>query len=291
MSFYLGDLLVDRAINGVAENSKGELLYNLTNLQSLNISITADSQDAVDGTGAIIKTFYRGKQGELTATNSTLSLPMIASMGGTDPQYAGAGDAAIVMPRIVTGGAAAGATSVKIVLPGLAGVAAADFKGVVNAVAPNGALGDKYAISLTAGATGETGGEGDPTKIFSFVPADGTTDAYIEILNLTEDGDRNFIVKYDRTVTENGAKIVNRSDKFPKSVKLTIKVLICDPCETDVIRAAYVVIPNFQPSPELNVDFTTDATLDYTGRLMTSYCGTEKVLYEIYVCADDIEEE
>lgn len=64
MAFKLGDLVIDRIVDGVAENSKGELLYLLTNLQEATISITADSVDAVDGTGTIIKTFYRGKQGQ-----------------------------------------------------------------------------------------------------------------------------------------------------------------------------------------------------------------------------------
>lgn len=61
MAFKLGDLVVDRIINGVAEKSNGDLLYTLTNLQEASIEITADSTDAVDGTGAIIKTFYRGR--------------------------------------------------------------------------------------------------------------------------------------------------------------------------------------------------------------------------------------
>ena len=293
MSFYLGDLLVDRAINGIAENSAGDLLYNLTNLQSLNINITADSTDAVDGTGAIIKTFYRGKQGELTCTNSTLSLPIINSMSGNDTvEYATAAHN-IVMPRIVTGAIKANEATAKIELPGLVSTdTVADAHIAVNAVASNGALGRKYITSSGAsgstGATGATGANGEPLGTFEYTPASGDDKAYITVTPV--DTDAQWIVKYDRTVTDNGARIVNRSDRFPKSVKLTIKVLIVDPCETDVVRACYVVAPNFQPSPEISFDFATDATLDYTGKLMTAYCGTAKVLYEIYICNDDEEE-
>lgn len=53
MAFKLGDLLVDRIIMGVAQNSQGQLLYTLKNLQDATIQITADSTDAVDGTGAV----------------------------------------------------------------------------------------------------------------------------------------------------------------------------------------------------------------------------------------------
>lgn len=272
MSFYLGDLLVDRAINGVAENSNGELLYNLTNLQSLNINITADSQDAVDGTGAVIKTFYRGKTGELTATNSTLSLPIINAMSGNDTVEYATSSNPIVMPKIVTGAKVENASTAVIELPGLGtSDTAAGSHVVVNSVAPNGALGAAYELATTAAAgkfvfTAATTGEtGHPAKI--------------EITPIADSGDACFIVKYDRSVTADGAKIANRSDRFPKSVKLTIKVLIVDPCETDVVRACYVVIPNFQPSPEISIDFATDATIDYTGRLLTSYCGTQKVKF------------
>lgn len=41
-----------------------------------------------------------------------------------------------------------------------------------------------------------------------------------------------YIVKYDREV-EVGAKIVNESDKFPGTIKLTVKALAVDPCSVD----------------------------------------------------------
>lgn len=60
MAFKLGDLVIDRIVDGVAENSRGDLQFILTNLQEASIEVTADSVDAVDGTGTVIKTFYRG---------------------------------------------------------------------------------------------------------------------------------------------------------------------------------------------------------------------------------------
>lgn len=265
MAFKLGDLVVDRIINGVAEKSNGDLLYTLTNLQEASIEITADSTDAVDGTGAIIKTFYRGKQGTFTATNSTLSLPIMGAMSGSDPVYASQA-AAISMPRIIMASAAS-----NIKLPGITDNGASNSI-VVYSIAPNGTLGDKYAASeyTVTAATGQA------------------TESTMAIT--ARAGDSKWIIKYNRSVTENGVKIENRSDAFPKSVKLTLKVLIVDPCESDIVRAAYVVLPNFQPSPEMTVTFSTEGTIDYTGKLQTSYCGTDKVLYQVFVCSDDEED-
>lgn len=266
MAFKLGDLIIDRIVEGVAEKSNGELLYRLTNLQEATINITADSVDAVDGTGTIIKTFYRGKQGEFTATNSTISLPIIGAMSGSDSVEASA-DAPITMPRIIT------TATKEVQLPGITDTSIATHKVVVHYVEANGTLGsqiDANQLSLAA----PTGNDKGSTLTIT----DSNT------------SHKAWIIKYDRTVTANGIKIVNRSDAFPKTVKLTLKVLIVDPCEPDTVRAAYVIFPSFQPSPELSVQFSTDATIDYTGKLQTSYCGTEKVLYEIVVCAEDEED-
>lgn len=201
MAFKLGDLVVDRIIMGVAEKSDGTLLYTLTNLQEATIEISADSQDAVDGTGAVIKTFYRAKTGTFTATNSTINLPILGAMSGTDPQYASVGSA-ITMPRILTVAKTSG-----IDLPGITDNGA-NNNVVVYSINNNGTLGDAYASSE-----------------YTITPV---TNKPSTMAITARTGDTKFIIKYNRSVTENGMKIQNRSDAFPKSVKLTLKVLIVD---------------------------------------------------------------
>lgn len=258
MAFKLGDLIIDRIVEGVAEvisgADAGKLLYRLTNLQEATIDVTADTVDAVDGTGTLIKTFYRGKQGEFTATNSTISLPIIGAMSGTDPVNAGVGSE-IVMPRIITASRTSGTSDVEIALPGITDTSLTNHHVVVHAVEQNGTLGDQIPASSLALAAATSG-----------------TASTLTITD-TNSAHHSWIIKYDRTVTSNGIKIVNRSDAFPKTVKLTLKVLIVDPCEPDTVRAAYVVFPSFQPSAEVSISFSTDATIDFTGRLQTSYCG------------------
>lgn len=258
MAFNLGDLIIDRIVEGVAEiasgNDQGKLLYTLTNLSEATIDITADSVDAVDGVGAVIKTFYRGKQGEFTATNSTISLPIIGAMSGkvdSAVKYASR-DASITMPMIITPKTKSG-----IAMPGVTGEDLPTSLRV-NGVFNNGTLGDPIAIDKLA-LTG---------------PAQGST---WSTLTITDTAYPAYIIKYDRVVMDNGVKIINDAEDFPKTIKLTLKVLICDPCDQSAVKAAYVVFPSFQPSPELSIQFATDATIDYKGKLQTSYCGTSKV--------------
>lgn len=209
---------------------------------------------------------------EFTATNSTISLPIIGAMSGTDTVEAKAG-AALTIPRILTVN-----KTTDIKLPGITDNGA--NSGIrVNGVASNGTLGAEIDDTLYQ------------IKVVSGQDSTITIQTKDESNNPTIAAEYDhFIIKYNRNVTQNAIKIVNRSDAFPKTVKLTLKVLIVDPCEADTIRAAYVVFPSFQPSPELSISFSTDATIDFTGRLQTSYCGTEKILYEIMVCSDDEEE-
>lgn len=78
------------------------------------------------------------------------------------------------------------------------------------------------------------------------------------------DGVAEFILKYKKT-SANGVKILNSADKFPKTIKLTLKALAIDPCAPDVVRGCYIVMPSFQVSPETEFSLTTDSQLAFNG--------------------------
>ena len=209
----------------------------------------------------------KAKTGEFTATNSTISLPILEQTSGSKALLAES--EAFEMPRIITTSKPANIELVGLNTDGKdAGIK-------VNAINKNGTLGKEYTVTTGTPSAGQYAvAAGSPSKLTIGPDTD----------------DVMWVIKYNRNVTQNAMKIVNRSDAFAKSHKLTLKVLIVDPCETDTVLAAYVVFPSFQPSPEVSIGFSTDSTLDFSGILQTSYCGVEKVLYEIYVAGDDEEE-
>ena len=98
------------------------------------------------------------------------------------------------------------------------------------------------------------------------------------------------IVRYDRDATV-GVAVRNKADKFPKTIRLILKVLIVDPCDASQLRAAIIDIKSFQPSPELSITFTSEGNIDFSGDLQVDYCSSEKELYSIYVLADDTEDD
>lgn len=207
MAFKLGDLIIDRISMGYAEKFDGTPLYVLTQLSEASIEISAESRDAVDKDGTLIKRFWNAKTGEFTATNAMLNLNVMAAQSGNEANIATA-DNVIVMPKIIT--VKAGTT---VDLDGFV----TGNRITVNALGTNGAMGKAYTQGTAASAT-EFGLNG--TKLTA----------------PTDTAESQYVVKFDRNVTE-GVDILNSADKFPATVRLTLKGLCVDPCEADTLRA------------------------------------------------------
>ena len=64
--------------------STREALWSVSQISSFSISITTDSQDAVDAQDTPIMTFYRAKQCEISVENALWDLGLFAAQGGGD---------------------------------------------------------------------------------------------------------------------------------------------------------------------------------------------------------------
>ena len=260
MAFSMDGIIIDRIQYGIAEDFSGNILYTLTQLADATINITAESKDAVDKDGTLIKRFYTGKSGTFEANNAIVDFNILAAGTGTSKAVATSGSP-IVMPAIVT---VPNGTTTKT----LTGVVADSVK--VVGIAANGTKISDYALDTTADGTHFSVSNGTLTLPTDNVPA-------------------NFVVEYNRSVTS-GVKVQNKADEFPGTIKLTLKALAIDTCSPDVVRSVYIVLPSFQVSPETSLSLTTDAQLTYNGDLQVSYCGSDgKVLYEIYFAEADVE--
>lgn len=260
MAFMLDDIIIDRIQYGMAEDFNGNPLYTLTQLADATINITAESKDAVDATGTLIKRFWQGKSGEFTANNAMLNLNILGAASGEGKKEA-TNSAAIEMPKIIVVKKGDTATLTEFV----------DGTVTCNALGANGAMGKSYKKGVTAN---ETDFAVTPEGAFT-PPTDSTVSQYI--------------VKYRRKV-KSGVSITNRADKFPRTVRLILKALCVDPCSADTLRGCYIELPSFQVSPEVEISMTTDSQLAYTGSLQVDYCSSDKALYHIYMAEEDEEE-
>lgn len=260
MAFSIDGIVIDRIQLGIAEDFSGNVLYTLTQLADAEIAVTAESKEARDANGTLIKTFYTGKSGTFTANNAIIDFNILAEASGS-PKEVASKATKITMPGVMT---------VKV------GETTATLKGVkadtvkVVGIAGNGSLIKTY--------TKDTSAQEDTFSISE------------ETLSLpTDTTPVEFVIKYEREV-ESGVKVSNKANKFPKTIKLTLKALAVDPCSPDQVRACLIVLPSFQVSPETTISLQTDQQLQYTGNLQVDYCSSDKELYSIYFAEDDIEE-
>ena len=263
--FTLDDIVIDRIQMAVAEKTDGTLLYTLTQLSEATIETTAESKEAKSAEGSLIKKFYQGKAGTFTATNAMINLNVIGAASGTDKIVATSSNK-IQMPKIVI--VKKGTTTIELVDGTNETLVAGTVH--VNALGNNGAMGKAYTLSSGEASATEFKLTGNTLTL----PTDTEADR--------------FVVKFERNAA-NAVKIVNASDKFPGTVKLTLKALAVDPCEPDTLRSCYIIIPSFQVSPELSITLSTEGTLDYKGDMQISYCSADKELYTVVMCGDDEE--
>lgn len=246
MAFKLDDIIIDRIQMATAEDFEGNLLYTLTQLSDASIEISAESKDATDKDGTLIKKFWQGKSGTFTATNAMINLNIVGEASGSGKEIASA-TATINMPKIITVKANTTVTLTDFV----------DGTVVCNALATNGTMGKAYVKGTAASAT-----EFALTTDGRFTPP-------------TDADETQYVVKYERKVSE-GVAIKNKADKFPGTVKLTLKALCVDPCSADTLRACYIVLPSFQVSPEISLELNTEANIEYTGDLQVDFCMVQQ---------------
>ena len=263
MALNFDSLVIDRVVDITAENSDGELLYMLNNFSNVSINTTSESKDKTDAQGVLIKRFFTAKQVEVSGECNLLSLSMIAEQTGTEKIVASTGKK-IKAPKIL-----------KIDTTGITSytIPAGMRPTVLNklyAVNTNGTLGKSYSLGTTASDTQFT--------------YDETTGVITLPLNVTGV----LVAKYEYE-TASGVKVIQTSDKFPRTVHLTIKVLVADTCSVDVVRAAYIVIPSFQTSPDFDLTLDTDSAIAFSGVAQRDYCSVDSELYYIVLTEDDVE--
>lgn len=271
--FRLGDFAFDRLISATAE-AKGDIQYVVSQMQNAVIDVTAEAKEVRDKDGNLIRKIYNAKTGTLTAPNAMLNVNVINAASGNDLEVASTTNP-IDMPKIIY--VKAGET-----------VTLTDYvEGTVKvkAVFGNGASGESY-IQATAASATEFGLTEDGVltpPAYTLAEGDEGYDAEAKEAFPTK-----FLVKYYRKNTT-GVVLRNSADKFPDAVALTIKAVYIAPCEEGV-KAAYIYVPNFNVSPEISIDTTTDSTIDYKGDLGVDSCADSKDLYVIYF-PDDEEDE
>ncbi len=252
------NIVIDRVIDGVAE-AHNSILFRLNQITNPSLSCSSESTDAVDALGIPITTFYRAKSAEFSAENALLDLDLAAEQFGSKRQIA-SDTQTVIAPKYETITVETGKTAYV-----LAEIPVKPVEYFYSLSEADG-LGDKYTKGAAAQGHEFLYDEDTHTiTIAESVPA-GTQ----------------LFVKYDYNSTTANS-VVSTAVDFPSAFKFTLRVLCCDVCDPTTLHVAYIIFPNAKLSPDVELNFTTDGTHNFTINCQTDYCDREKKLFSIVV--------
>lgn len=267
--FDIDGLIIDRVLDGVlrtplgADVTKPRKVYaHLNEVQNLSINQSAETKDKTSATGTLMRRFFTAKSVEVSAENAIVSLSLMGLQTGSGKIVASE-DAEVQLPRIIK-------------IPGTEATYELPDEPVEGTLTVTG-MENGIAVESLAYKAGVAAGEG--TYAIS-----GKT------LSLPTDAVANVQVVYEYT-TENAVQVVSKDGKYPSVYELILSVLVCDPCDKEILRHAYISFPSFQMAPDFDWTVDTESAHPFSGAATVAYCSDDKQLFYISVSKDDIEEE
>ena len=256
-------LVIDRVLDGWFESkADNSVLAVLDQLQNFQVNVSSTTKDKNDAQGTLIKRYYTAKQAEVTGENAIFSLDLSAIQAGTKKLT----DTEVVLPRILQ--IAKSADVLKLPDTPIDGTL------VVYGTLDNGVLdtSKQYKEGTEAGEdTFAIATVGDVTTIE--LPTNATD--FVQI-------------KYDYQVKEgvSAARVNHDGTNFPKEVKATFRVLCSDVCDSETVRAFYIVFPKFQISPDFSWTVDTESAQPFSATAFKDYCAKEQILFYIAIAED-----
>lgn len=261
MAFVFEDMLIDRVLEIVFRNSEGKVLGGLNQVSDFSINQTSETKDKTDAQGVLIKRFFTSKSVEISGTSALPSLSLIALINGTKKDVA-TEEAKLVLPSIEKYAKTASPVELKY-----------DPVGAVSVV------------GLTAS------GVPDPTLNYELAEEAGEGKFAVDGKNVTlpTDATDHVQIVYNYEAAE-AVSVTDKSNGFPATCNMLIKVLACEACDKENMRLVYIEVPAYQMSPDMDWTIDTESGLGFSGTAQVDYCGGEQALFTVSASADDIEE-
>ncbi len=259
-------LVIDRVVDAWFESkSDNELIAVLDQVTNFSVNTTSETKDKTDAQGVLLKRYFLSKSVEISGENAVFSLNMAAIQSGSEKKTG----ANVTLPRIMQ----IAKTDSPYALPDTP----IDGTLMVYGTADNGVVDveKKY-----------TRGDSVGVDTYTVATAGGVT-----TLTLPTNATDTVQIKYEYTVAAGdiAARVDQTGDKFPAECKATFRVLCSDLCDSETVRALYIVFPKFQMSPDVDLTFDTDSTQSFTATALKDYCGKGQILYYIAIAEDSDE--
>lgn len=259
------NLVIDRVVDAWFENSDLDLLGVLDQVQNLSVNVTSETKDKTDARGNLIKRYYNASSAEVSGENAVFSLNLLALQTGKDVIK----DTDVEAPRIIM----VNKTDSPITLPDTPKDGTLMVYGTFENGLPNTEL--KYEKDTQPGAGKYTVAE-----------VEGAT-----VLTLPTNATDIVQIKYEFKVTGDtkAVRVEKDGSTFPKECKATFRVLCSDTCDSETVRAFYLVFPRFQMSPDFDWTLDTESAQPFSGIALKDYCAAQQLLFYVAIVEDSDE--
>lgn len=259
------NLVIDRVVDAWFENKDLELLAVLDQVQNLSVNVTSETKDKTDATGALIKRYYTAKSAEVSGENAVFSMNLMGIQTGSGVKK----DTEVVAPRIMM----VSNTNPSYNLPDTPIDGTLIVYGTYDNGLPNLEL--KYEKDTTAGA-----------GKYAITTTGGVT-----TIDLPTDATDSVQIKYEFQVGEDkkAARVDEDTTSFPKECKATFRVLCSDVCDSETVRAFYLVFPKFQMSPDFDWTLDTESAQPFSATALKDYCAKNQLLFYVAIVEDSDE--
>lgn len=259
--FNVNELILDKVRSIIFTNySNGTIIGRLTQLEDPSLQMTAEADEVVDAVGSLITKIFRVKAAKFTATNSLLSMDLLALQAGTEKQVA-TGTSKIIVPceEILT------VTDGKITLTN---TPVGDLNTIY--LLANGQLGTSYTKGAAAASESEF----------------AITDKKITVPTGVTQG--KFYVQYNYE-TENAVKVANNTEKFPEMVGCKIFALFRDQCDENKKYAGVIIAEKAKIDPSsIDIALTSTGKHAFDIDFMRNYCEDGSDLFSVIIPGETV---
>lgn len=250
----VNELILDKVRSLIfTDLADGSVIGRLTKLEDPSLQTAAEGEEITDAQGALISKIFRAKTGKFSATNSLLSIDLLALQYGSEKEVAD--------------------DTHKIVVPVEEILTVADGK-VTLAHEPLGEI--KYIYQLE---------NGQLAKKFTVGTAASATDFEISGKEITVPTGvtGRIYVEYEYESTS-AVRVANNTEKFPEAVGVKIFAIFKDMCNENIKYAGVIKAAKGKIDPS-----SIETALTGTGKhsfdidFMKDYCDEDVDLFSVIV--------
>lgn len=256
MAINVNELILDKVRSLIfTDLADGSVIGRLTKLEDPSLQTAAEGEEVTDAQGALITKIFRAKTGRFEATNSLLSIDLLAQQYGTEKEVASE-TSTIVTPCEETLTVADGKIT-------LSHTPSNTIKYIYKL--ENGTLAEKYVVGTAASATEFAINGAEIT-----VPTDVTGKIYVEY-------------EYEAT---SAVRVVNNTENFPEAVGVKVFAIFKDMCNENIKYAGSIVAKKGKIDPSsIDTAFTATGKHSFAIDFMKDYCDEDADLFSVIIAS------